>query len=181
MATQHGSKQHGSKQHGSTGRGLLAGLVATIIVSLLMLLKQGLGYMPNVNPVMELANALGYRSVIAGWTAHFAIGVLAWGVLFTWFDHYLRRLPHFINGLLFSSIVWLGVMLIVLPAAGRGLFGSNGLALGTPTVTLVLSWIYGAVLGIVYGRLQPFPRARMLLESSPGARRHRASFRGAGR
>jgi Family of unknown function (DUF6789) len=164
-------------QHGSIGRGLLAGLAATIVVSLLMLLQQGLGFMPHVNPVMELANALGYRSAFAGWMAHFAIGVLAWGVLFTWFDSYLRRLPHWINGLLFSSIVWLGVMVIVLPAAGRGLFGTEGLALGTPTLTLVLNWIYGAVLGIVYGWLRPFPKAKRLLEASPRAHRHAESFR----
>jgi Family of unknown function (DUF6789) len=164
-------------QHGSIGRGLFAGLVATVIVSLLMLLKQALGYMPNVNPVLELANALGYRSALVGWTAHFAIGVLAWGVLFTWFDGYLRQLPHWINGLFFSSVVWLGVMVIVLPAAGRGLFGARGLALGTPTVTLLLSWIYGVVLGVVYGWLRPSPKAEMLLKASPRAQRQAESFR----
>jgi hypothetical protein len=137
----------------SVARGLIAGLVATVAVSLLMLLKQGLGFMPQVNPVMELANALGTRSALAGWTAHFIIGVLAWGVLFSWVDRYLH-FPHWVNGVFFSSVVWLGVMLIVMPAAGEGLFGSR-LALGTPTVTLFLNWIYGLVLGSVYGLLQP--------------------------
>ena len=141
-------------QRAAINRGILAGLVATIVVSLLMLLKQRLGFMPNVNPVMELAYALGRRGAIAGWTAHFVIGVFAWGVLFTWFDRALARFPHWINGLYFSSIVWLGVMLLVLPAAGHGLFGAR-LALGTPTVTLFLNWIYGVVLGGVYGLLQP--------------------------
>lgn len=139
---------------GSISRGLLAGLIATIVVSLLMLLKQALGFMPHVNLVMELAYALGSRSAVAGWTAHFVIGVIAWGTLFVWFDRYLR-FPHWINGVFFASIVWLGVMLLVLPAAGSGLFGARGLALGTPTVTLFLNWIYGAVLGSVYGELQP--------------------------
>jgi hypothetical protein len=142
------------RRTGSIGRGLLAGLIATTFVSLLMLLKQALGFMPNVNLVMDLANALGHRDITAGWAAHFIIGVIAWGVLFPWFDHYLRRYPHWANGLFFSGIVWLGVMLVVMPAAGRGLFGSR-LALGTPTVTLFLHWIYGAVLGGVYGLLQP--------------------------
>ena len=138
---------------GSIGRGLLAGLVATTVVSLLMLLKQALGFMPSVNLVMDLAYALGHRDAVAGWTAHFVIGVLAWGLLFAWFDRHLR-FPHWVNGLYFSSIIWLGVMLVVLPAAGQGLFGSH-LALGTPTVTLFLHWIYGAVLGETYGLLQP--------------------------
>ena len=142
-----------ARRAGCIRRGLLAALVATIVVSLLMLLKQALDFMPNVNLVMELANALGHRGAIAGWTAHFAIGVLAWGVLFTWFDRYLR-FPHWVNGIYFASIVWLGVMLVVLPAGGFGLFGSR-LALGTPTVTLLLHWIYGLVLGSVYALLQP--------------------------
>ena len=139
---------------GSILRGLLAGFTATLVVSLLMLLKQAVGFMPNVNLVMELAYALGRHRALAGWTAHFVIGVIAWGMLFVWFDRYLR-FPHWINGLFFASIVWLGVMLVVIPAAGHGLFGARGLALGTPTVTLFLHWVYGTVLGSVYGLLQP--------------------------
>ncbi|MGH8143957.1 MAG: DUF6789 family protein [Steroidobacteraceae bacterium] len=142
-----------ARSTGAIRRGVLAGLVATTVVSLLMLLKQALDFMPNVNLVMELSNALGHRSATAGWTAHFVIGVLAWGVLFPWFDHYLR-LPHWVSGVYFASIVWLGVMLIILPAAGQGPFGTR-LGLGTPTVTLFLHWIYGAVLGGIYGLLQP--------------------------
>jgi hypothetical protein len=134
-------------------RGWLAGLVATTVVSLFMLLKQALGFMPHVNLVMDLAYALGYHDAASGWTAHYVIGVLAWGTLFPLFDRY-SRFPHWVNGLYFSSVVWLGVMLLVMPAAGQGIFGSK-LALGTPTVTLFLNWIYGAVLGETYSLLQP--------------------------
>lgn len=141
-------------RRGSVARGLIAALSATVVVSLLMLLKQALGFMPNVNLVMELATALGYHSAAAGWIAHFIIGVLAWGLLFSWLDRFMR-FAHWVNGLFFASVVWLGVMLIVLPAAGHGLFGVRGLELGTPTVTLLLHWIYGFVLGSVYGLLQP--------------------------
>ncbi|HWG77370.1 MAG TPA: DUF6789 family protein [Steroidobacteraceae bacterium] len=137
----------------SIRRGLLAGLVATTVVSLCMLLKQALGFMPHVNLVMDLAYALGYRDAASGWTAHYLIGVLAWGALFPFFDR-LLRFPHWVNGVYFASIIWFGVMLLVMPAAGQGLFGSH-LALGTPTVTLFLHWIYGAVLGQTYSLLQP--------------------------
>ena len=152
------------------GRGLLAGFIATTVVSLCMLLKQALGFMPHVNLVMDLAYALGYRNAVSGWSAHYVIGVLAWGALFPWLDRYLR-FPHWINGLYFSSIIWLGVMLIVMPAAGQGLFGSH-LALGTPTVTLFLNWIYGAVLGETYILLQPSQWA-MLRHRWQGNRLHR--------
>jgi len=138
---------------GSIGRGILAGLTATVAVSLLILLQQALRFMPDVNLVMTLARALGHRSAMAGWTAHLAIGVLAWGTLFAWFDRHVS-FPHWVNGLLFGSVVWLGVMLVIMPAAGQGLFGAR-LAFGAPTVALFLHWVYGAVLGGVYGWLQP--------------------------
>ncbi|HEX4051536.1 MAG TPA: DUF6789 family protein [Steroidobacteraceae bacterium] len=151
-------------------RGLVAGLVATTVVSLCMLLKQALGFMPHVNLVMDLAYALGYRDAASGWTAHYLIGVLAWGALFPPFDRNLR-FPHWINGVYFASIIWLGVMLVVMPAAGQGLFGSH-LGLGTPTVTLFLHWIYGAVLGETYSLLQPSQR-RMLRHWWQAHRLHR--------
>jgi hypothetical protein len=50
----------------------------------------------------------------------------------------------------FVSCVWLWVMLIIMPAVGAGIFGLE-LGLVTPTATLILHWIYGAVLGGVFG------------------------------
>jgi hypothetical protein len=146
-------------QTASIGRGLLAGLAATIALSLTLLLKQALGVMPQLNLVLELARALGYDRVSVGWTANFVVGVLCWGTLFPIVE---RRMffAHWMNGLLFSSVVWLGVMLIIMPAAGAGLFGMH-LGIVTPTLTLFLHWVYGAVLGAVYG---------MLLKPTIGAR-----------
>ena len=154
----------------SISRGLFAALCATVAVSLAMLLKQALNFMPGVDLVMDLGNALGHRSAAAGWAAHFIIGVIAWGLLFVWVDRYVQ-FPHWINGVWFSSVIWLGVMVLILPAAGRGLFGTK-LALGTPTVTLFLHWIYGLVLGTVYGLLQPRPeRVHHGMSTPPSASR----------
>lgn len=148
-----------STRAASIGRGLLAGLAATIALSLVLLLKQALGVMPQLNLVLELARALGHDTAGAGWAANFVVGVLCWGSLFPFVE---RRMffAHWINGLLFSSVVWLGVMLVVMPAAGAGLFGLQ-LGIVTPTLTLFLHWIYGAALGEVYG---------LLLEPAAGAR-----------
>ena len=133
-------------------RGLIAGLAATLVLSLLLLLKQGLGVMPNLNLVLILAHALGYQSPYAGWAANYVVGVLLWGALYPWFD---RALPfqHWFNGLMFASVVWWGVMLVIMPVAGAGLFGLK-LGIATPTVTLILHWAYGGVLGTVYGALR---------------------------
>jgi hypothetical protein len=134
-------------------RGLIAGLAATLVLSLLLLVKQGIGLTPDLNLVLILAHALGYQSSYAGWAAHYLVGVLLWGALFPWFD---RALPfqHWFNGLMFASAVWWGVMLIIMPVAGAGLFGLK-LGIATPTVTLILHWAYGGVLGTVFGALPP--------------------------
>jgi hypothetical protein len=44
---------------------------------------------------------------------------------------------------------WLGMMIIVMPMAGAGLFGMN-LGIMAPVMTLVLHVVFGAVLGAVY-------------------------------
>ena len=137
----------------SLERGLVAGLVATVALAIVLLLKQAIGLMPQLDLVNILARALGFHSHAAGWVAHFVVGVLLWGPLFVLAD---RRMffAHWINGLLFASVVWLGVMLVIMPLAGEGLFGV-GLGLATPTLTLFLHWLYGAVLGSAYGAMKP--------------------------
>ena len=57
----------GNSKVDSLARGLVAGLVATVVLSLLILLKQAFGLMPGLNLVMILAHALGYSSSAAGW------------------------------------------------------------------------------------------------------------------
>jgi len=142
-----------SSHTSSIGRGLTAGLIATIALVIALMLKQAAGLMPQLNLVAVLAHALGSRSLAVGWAANAFVGVLLWGSLFAWAD---RRMPfaHWVNGLFFASVVWLGVMLIIMPAAGEGMWGMN-LGMATPTLTLFLHWIYGVVLGSAYGALKP--------------------------
>ena len=137
----------------SIERGLAAGLVATVALAIVLALKQVVGLMPQLDLVRILAQALGFQSLAVGWTAHFVVGVLFWGPLFVWADRKMF-FPHWINGLLFGSAVWLGVMLVIMPLAGKGAFGL-GLGIATPTLTLFLHWLYGTVLGSTYGALKP--------------------------
>jgi hypothetical protein len=131
------------------GRGLVAGLAATVTVSLVILLKQALGILPQLSTIKVLAQMLGYHSLAIGWLAHFIVGVILWGPLYAWIDP-KSTYPHWFIGMMFATCVWLGVMLIVMPAVGAGLFGLD-LGIVTPAATLVLHWIYGAVLGVVFG------------------------------
>ena len=129
-------------------RGLGAGLAATIVLSLVIVLKQALGVLPQLSTISVLAQMLGYQSLAVGWILHFFVGVILWGPLYAWIDP-KSSFPHWFNGMIFASCVWLGVMLIIMPEVGAGLFGLE-LGLVTPTATLILHWIYGAVLGGVF-------------------------------
>ncbi|HEX4025620.1 MAG TPA: DUF6789 family protein [Steroidobacteraceae bacterium] len=142
-----------SLQTSSLGRGLAAGLVATIVLTIVLMLKQAAGLMPQLDLVVVLAHALGSRSLAVGWAANAVVGVFLWGSVFVWAD---RRMffAHWVNGFFFASVVWLGVMLVIMPAAGEGLFGMD-LGMATPTLTLFLHWVYGVALGSAYGALKP--------------------------
>jgi hypothetical protein len=109
--------------------------------------------MSHIDLVAILSHALGSRSLALGWIAHFFVGVLLWGPLFVWADR-RTSFPPWVNGLAFGSVIWLGVMLIIMPLAGAGAFGLS-LGVATPTLTLFLHWVYGAVLGNAYAALRP--------------------------
>ena len=146
-------------------RGLGAGLAATIVLSLVIVLKQALGVLPQLSTISVLAQMLGYQSLAVGWIVHFFVGVILWGPLYAWIDP-KSSYPHWFNGIMFGSCVWLGLMLIIMPALGAGLFGLQ-LGLVTPTATLMLHWIYGTVLGGVFGSSR-FPMAQVATQiSSP--------------
>ena len=144
-----------SKTIGSLGRGFGAGLIATMVLSIFMIVMPAIGLLPGLNLVTVLSHALGAQSSLAGWIAHYVVGVLLWGALFAWLDGKMF-FPHWFNGVLFASVVWLGVMLVIMPIAGEGVFGLR-IGIVTPTITLFLHWIYGAVLGSVYGAWTPGP------------------------
>jgi len=94
---------------------------------------------------------MGAQTALVGWLAHFVIGVVVWGVAFAWIDSKLSY-AHWINGVIFATGAWLMMMIVVMPMAGAGLFGLNlGLGIMAPLATLMLHWIYGAVLGAVDG------------------------------
>jgi hypothetical protein len=146
------------------GRGLVAGLAATIALSLVIVLKQALGVLPQLSTISVLAQMLGYQSLAVGWALHFFVGVILWGPLYAWIDP-KSSYPHWFNGIIFATCVWLGVMLIIMPAVGAGVFGLE-LGLVTPTATLILHWIYGAVLGGVFSSAR-LPWAQVATQNAP--------------
>jgi len=137
--------------------GIVSGLIATVVLSILMLLKAGMGLMPDVNAIKMLTgiahNLAGTpQTPLVGWLLHAIIGVVLWGLLFAALYDRLPTSSGWSKGIVFSIGAWLLMMLIPMPMAGAGLFG---LAIGVPApiATLVLHIIFGAVLGASYQKL----------------------------
>jgi len=136
-------------------KGMLAGFIATVVLSVLMVLKGMMGMMPEMNAIKMLAGmAHGFMGTpavpLVGWVLHFMIGTFAWGILFSLLIGYMPGKSPITKGIVFGAAAWLLMMVMVMPMAGAGLFGLH-LGMGAPVATLVLHWAYGATLGAVYG------------------------------
>ncbi len=139
------------------GKGMVAGFAATVVLSAFMIAKAAMGLLPAMNAIRMLAMmAHGYAGLPAapavGWVMHFSIGTIAWGILFALLFSRIPGKSALAKGLTFSTGAWLLMMVMVMPLAGVGLFGLR-LGIGPAVATLVLHWIFGAVLGPLYGRL----------------------------
>lgn len=128
--------------------GLVAGFSATVVLSAMMLAKSMMGVMPELDVIHMLSGMMGAPAVV-GWLAHFMIGTMAWGGGFAVLYGLIPGSGAVMKGILFGIAAWLGMMVMVMPMAGAGLFG---MAFGVmaPMMTLVLHIVFGAVLGAVY-------------------------------
>ncbi len=130
--------------------GMTAGLIATIILSALMVLNAALDIMPQPDFVALIAGAMG-ASVAIGWVVHFMIGALAWGGGFALVQAHLPG-GAVTRGVVFGIFAWLAMMILVMPMAGAGMFGAM-LGLMAPLTALGLHVIFGAVLGASFRHL----------------------------
>lgn len=130
------------------GDGMVAGLVATTVISALMLFKQLIGVAPQVDVIAMLTHLLGANTLVAGWLCHFFIGTLLWGTAFAVLSETFPG-AYWMRGAIASLIPWLLMMFFLMPLAGAGVFG---LAIGVavPITTLVLHLVFGAVVGSVF-------------------------------
>ncbi len=142
--------------------GMVAGLAATLVLSLLMLTE---AWIPQLDTVIMLDGVA--RAVLsdlqapvplAGWLWHFVIGTLWWGPLFALMVPILPGRRTWQKGMAFGFGASLLILLMVLPLAGAGYFGMDLSALQA-IVTVALHLVYGAVLGTVFARLPGKPAA----------------------
>ena len=132
------------------GRAVLAGLAATAVMTLFMLMAPLMG-MPEMNIGKMLSGFMGVPTVI-GWAGHFMIGVVLAIGYAVFFEPRLNTFPA-VRGILYGLIPWLAAQVMVNPMMGAGLFASN-----TPTPFLMVMGsllghvAYGAILGVAYTR-----------------------------
>jgi len=141
----------------SVKSGLIAGFVATCVLSFFMLVKASMGLLPQLDPIRDIVtvadNLTGADFPLPlGWLGHFLLGTVAWGLAYAWLEGQLPGSP-IVKGLAFGFGAWLAMMVLFMPLAGEGFFSLKD---GPPAAvaSLVLHLIYGAVLGMVYGRLR---------------------------
>jgi uncharacterized membrane protein YagU involved in acid resistance len=137
--------------------GLTAGFVATVVLSLLMMAKQAMGLMPDLDPIAMIAGMVakltgGKPDPIVGWVMHFFIGTVMWGITYSIVQSKLPGGP-VARGMIFGIGAWLLMMVLVMPLAGAGFFGL-AFGMGAPVATLMLHLVFGATLGIVYAKSQ---------------------------
>ncbi len=134
---------------GDVGKGVEAGFVATIVISVLMLVQHAAGVAPQFNLISLLVTAAGTpETPMLGWVLHFIIGAGVWGAGFAVFSPHLPG-PHWLRGLAFGILAWLLMMVAFLPSAGLPIFAS-GMGTQIPVVSLALHLVYGLVLGETY-------------------------------
>lgn len=137
-------------------RGFLAGLLATGVMTLLMLAGTVTGLSPIPTPIPVALVAWVLRGavprgvlLVLGLLAHFVYGGVA-GAVFAWL---LRRRANLLTGLMLGVLLWLAMGLFWLPLLHWGAFGSL-IGPGLWLTTLVLHLVYGAVLGWTVARLR---------------------------
>ena len=129
-------------------KGILGGIVATAVLSGLMLMKSAMGVMPQLDVIQMLSTMMGVSTAVA-WMVHFGIGAM-WGALFALAYRVIPGGTAVVKGMLLLTGAWLVMMIMVMPMAGAGLFGMH-MGLMAPMMTLVLHLVFGVVLGLVYG------------------------------
>ena len=126
-------------------RAVAAGIVGTIVMTVVGAWVAPLMGLPAMNPADMLAGAMG-GNVALGWMGHFMIGTvlaLIYAAVARWLPG-----PPVLRGALYGLAPYLLAQVVVIPMMGMPLFsGSAVMAVGS----LVGHVVYGGVVGGIYG------------------------------
>ena len=143
--------------------GIQGGFAGTFTASAIMIMNNAIGKVPELHIAKTLNTVLGTTEhPIIGWIAFFLIGTLILGPLFAVLAPRIRMNINLVKGLMFGTLVWLGMMMVLIPLAGGGFFAMHRSPI-VPGVTLAVALVYGVVLSAVYAwdisALQPQTRS----------------------
>lgn len=130
-------------------KGIIAGFVATLVLSLIFVTFNAMGVLPQLD-IVTLIDRLGSIGRIAAWVDHFIVGMFLWGPIFAGLDSTMDpKWPRWQKGLIFGVIAWFLMMIIFMPVVGGGLFGLQ-IGIMEPIGMLGMNLVYGLVIGVVY-------------------------------
>ena len=136
------------------GRAVVAGILGTVVMTVVGLYAAPMMGMPPMNPAEMLAGAMG-GNMILGWGGHFMIGIM-FAVVYAAVAASAIPGPPPVRGAIFGLAPWLLVQVAVMPMMGMSFFsGSVSMAMGS----LLGHIMYGGVVGAVYGEPSPGPEA----------------------
>lgn len=130
-------------------KGMIAGFVGTVVLSMLMIAKSMMGIMPQLDVIGMLSGMMSVSAAM-GWIIHFLIGTIIWGGGFAVINGLIPGGNQVVKGIIFGIFAWLIMMVAIMPMAGAGFLGLN-LGIMAPIMTMMLHVIFGAVMGVVYG------------------------------
>lgn len=132
---------------------MVAGFVATLVLSALMIMKSIMGVMPRLDIASMLADMMGMPGQIAmGWLAHFMIGTVGYGLVFAAIYKSIPGTSAVMRGIVLAVAGWLVMMIVIMPMAGMGLFAMT-IGMMAPMMTAVLHIVFGAILGWMFAKL----------------------------
>lgn len=134
------------------GKGVLAGLAATVPVAILILIQGAVGLLPQVDFIALLTNLTGFGWGGTGWVFLFLAGGLL-GIGFSALDAHVGHVTgagEIAHGGLFAVLLWAALMLVILPIYGGDVFG---VAFAVAVLVGILT--YGIVMGAVYAAMKP--------------------------
>jgi hypothetical protein len=123
-----------------------AGVLGTLVMTMVGVFVAPMMGMPAMNPAEMLAGPMG-GSIALGWAGHLMIGTIL-AFVYAWVAAPRLAGPVAVRGAVFSLAPWLMAQLLVMPMMGMGLFSSSMVMAGG---SLVGHLVYGAVVGAVTG------------------------------
>ena len=143
---------------------LTAGCVATVVVGSALVMKNAMKLLPDVHLAQTLSSVFD-GSLVAGGVAFFVIWAVIFGLAYAWLAPLIPVRSNQMKGIVFGFGVWLVMMLVLMPAAGAGVFALHRSAT-VAAFHLVLMLVYGSVLAALYS---PDTDASQNARATPGA------------